>query len=80
MNLSVKSPKIELLLRPHQLLNLNNSGEHMAIECTKGTLWVTSAGDNRDHMLQAGRRFVPKTNGTVLIEAIDDACVDIEEN
>jgi Protein of unknown function (DUF2917). len=52
----------------------------MAIECKNGVIWVTCAGEYQDHILGAGKRFVPTTKGSVVIEAIDEACVDIEEN
>jgi len=51
----------------------------MAIECKNGVIWVTCAGESQDYTLRAGRRYVPKTKGEVVIEAIDEACVDIEE-
>jgi hypothetical protein len=79
MNLTSKTPKIELLLRPREVLNLDNSQQRMAIECTNGLVWVTCAGEHKDHILDAGERYVPKTKGTIVIEAIDQACVDIEE-
>jgi hypothetical protein len=80
MNLTSKSPKVELLLHPRELLNLNNHQHHMAIECKNGVIWITCAGEYQDHILHAGRRFVPKTKGTVVIEAIDESQVDIEEH
>ncbi len=80
MNLTSKTPRIELLLHPHQVLNLNNTTQHhMAIECKDGVIWVTCAGEKQDYMLRAGKRYEPKTKGNVVIEAIDDACIDIEE-
>jgi hypothetical protein len=76
-----KTPRIELLLQPREVLNLDNSQNRMAIECKNGVIWVTCAGESRDHILQAGRRYVPKTKGPIVIEAIDaEARVDIEEN
>lgn len=80
MNLTSKTPRIELLLRPHELLNLVNHQNRMAIECKNGVIWVTCVGEHQDHILHAGRRYVPKSKGTVVIEAIDEACVDIEES
>ena len=79
MNLISKTPKIELHLHPHQVLNFDNGRHRMAIECKNGVIWVTCAGENQDYMLRAGRRYVPKTKGNVVIEAIDESCVDIEE-
>ncbi len=79
MNLITQTHKIELLLKRHQLLSLNEAQPKMAIECKDGVIWVTCAGEKQDYMLRPGRRYVPKTRGNIVIEAIDDACVDIEE-
>lgn len=79
MNLVSQTPRIELLLRPREVLNLDNS-QRMAIECKNGVLWITCAGESGDHILQAGKRYVPKAKGPVVIEAIGEARVDIEEN
>lgn len=79
MNLMSKTHRIELLLQPRELLNLENQ-HRMAIECKNGVVWVTCAGEAGDHILQAGRRYVPKGTGPIVIEAIDEARVDIEEN
>ena len=79
MNLTSKTPRIEVILHPHQVLNLDNARHHMAIECKDGVIWVTCAGESQDYMLRAGKRYVPKSKGEVVIEAIDEACVDIEE-
>lgn len=80
MNLTSRTPRVELLLHSRQVLNLDNSQDQMAIECKNGVIWVTCAGEYQDHILRAGRRLVPKTKGTVVIEAIDESRVDIEEN
>ena len=80
MNLMSKNPKIELLLHPREVLNLDNRQQQMAIECKNGVIWVTCAGEQQDYVLRAGRRYIPKTKGIVVIEAIDEARVDIEEN
>jgi len=80
MNLTSTTPRVELLLHTRQVLNLDNSQDRMAIECKNGVIWVTCAGEYQDHILGAGKRFVPTTKGSVVIEAIDEACVDIEEN
>jgi len=79
MNLNSKTPKLELLLHTHQLLALDNAQHNMAIECKEGVIWVTTTGEPRDQMLYSGQRYVPISNGRVVIEALDEACVDIEE-
>ncbi len=80
MNLITRTPRIELLLRRNQLLNLENSQPHMAIECKDGVLWVTVSGDNRDHMIFAGQRFNPVKGTKVIVQALKDSNLDIEEN
>jgi hypothetical protein len=79
MNLTSRTPRLELLLHQHQVLNLDNRQHGMAIECKNGVIWVTCAGEHQDYILRAGRRYVPKTKGAVVIEAINEARVDIEE-
>lgn len=79
MNLTSRTPKVEVLLHPHDVLTLNESQHRMAIECKEGLIWVTCTGEHQDYMLRAGKRYVPRTKGNIVIEAIDDACVDIEE-
>ena len=80
MNLSSRTSRIELLLRPRQVLNLDNRGHRMAIGCKNGVVWVTSAGEQKDYILHAGKSYIPRTKGSVVIQAIDEACVDIAEN
>ena len=79
MNLITTTPRIEVLLRRNQLLNLENAQPHMAIECKGGVLWVTASGDNKDHMLYAGQRFNPIKGTKVVVQALKDSNLDIEE-
>ncbi len=79
MNIVSQTRKVELLLKRHQLLSLNEAQPKMAIECKDGVLWVTGEGEHEDYILSAGRNYIPKTKGNVVIEAMDDARVDIEE-
>jgi len=79
MNLTSRTPKVEVLLHPRDVLTLNESQHRMAIECKEGLIWVTCTGEHQDYMLRAGKRYVPRTKGNIVIEAINDACVDIEE-
>ena len=80
MNLMSKTSRIELLLQPHELLSLNNKHQPVAVACKNGVVWVTCEGEMRDQVLRPGRRYVPKTKGSIVIEAIGEACIDIEEN
>lgn len=79
MNLTSQTPRIELLLHSRELLNLDNRQNRMSIVCKNGVIWVTCAGEHQDYILRAGRQYVPKTKGTIVIEAIGESQVDIEE-
>ena len=78
MNISSQTHKIELFLKKRELVSIDDVQPHMAIECRQGVIWVTRAGERQDYTLRAGRHFIPKGEGRLVIEAIDDARVDIE--
>ena len=80
MILSSRTPKIELFLRPHEILSLENRQHQMAIECKNGVIWVTRAGGHKDHILNAGERYIPGAKGNIVIEAIGESQVNIIEN
>ena len=79
MNIIPQTHKLELLLKRHQLLTLSEAQPRMAIECKEGVVWVTRSGDLQDYVLRPGRHYTSGSKGRVVIEAMDDACVDIEE-
>lgn len=79
MNIVTPSKKVRLMLPKHQLLALRGARPRTAINCEEGVLWVTNSNDNRDHILISADRFSPRRRGTVLIEAMRDSYVDIEE-
>jgi hypothetical protein len=79
MNIRPQTHMLELLLKKHQLLTLNEAQPKMVIECKDGVIWVTHSGEAQDYMLRPGRHYNPKGKGSLVIEAIDDARVDIGE-
>lgn len=79
MNIQSQGQKVQLLLKKHQLLTLNEAQPKMAIECKSGVIWVTHTGDRKDYVLPAGRSCKTHGNGNLVIEAIADSRVDIEE-
>jgi hypothetical protein len=80
MKLTSINPQIDLVLQRRQLISLENARPKMAIKSDQGTLWVTVSGDNQDHMLYSGQRYaVPGTKGKVVIEALENAKLRIEE-
>ncbi len=79
MNIATPTNKIQLKLQRHQLLTLRGAKPRMSIACKEGVLWITNSNDNRDHIVAARGQFSPQRRGNVLIEAMRDASVDIEE-
>ncbi len=79
MTLTSRMPKIELLLRPREVLSLDNRQHPMAIECKNGVIWVTRTGGHKDHILNAGERYIPTEKGSIVIEAIGESRVNIVE-
>jgi spermidine synthase len=79
MNIATPTKKVRLVLKKHQLLALRGARSRVAIDCQDGVLWVTNSNDNRDHILISADRFSPNRKGNVLIEALRDSHVDIEE-
>jgi hypothetical protein len=79
MNIATPTKKVRLVLKKHQLLALRGIKSRVAIDCKDGVLWITNSGESRDHILVTSDRFSPKRKGSVLIEAMRDSHVDIEE-
>lgn len=80
MNIATpNSHKVRVMLKKHQLVALRGAKPRVAVNCREGVIWVTNSNDNRDHILIANDKFSPRRKGTVLIEAMRDSYVDIEE-
>jgi hypothetical protein len=79
VNIVSPTNKVKVILKQHQLLMLRGAQPRMAIACKDGILWITNSNDDRDRILPAGRSFSPQRKGNVVIEALRDASVDIEE-
>ena len=64
-------------LRKGQLMALRGRrGE--SIESRRGAVWVTQDGDLNDVVLDAGQTHVLERDATVLIQALDAACVSVQ--
>ena len=77
MNIHSQTHKIGLFLKKRELVSLDEIQPHMAIECKQGIIWVTRSGQGQDYTLRAGRHYLPKGDGRVVIEALADARVEI---
>ncbi len=69
---------LDLLLHKGEIVTLRNINDAMEIECKQGKLWITRSGDLRDYTLVVGEHYTPKQGGKVIIEAMDEACVSLE--
>jgi len=45
--------------------------EGVAIECTRGSIWITSQNDGWDHVLKPGERMELRCGGRVVVEALE---------
>lgn len=50
-----------------------------AIRCTRGTLWLTQAGNPGDVLLHAGDQYVPRGTGKIVIQALSRAAFTCRE-
>ena len=64
-------------LESRNVLRLDNAlGE--SVRVTRGTVWLTLAGDPRDIVLSAGDSFMIDRRGLTLVEAQEDATVCLQ--
>ena len=69
---------IELYLKRREVLNLNHPQPGVAIECEKGVLWLTVTGGGKDYTLATGEKYIVRETGSVLIEAVRNAVVNLK--
>ena len=63
----------EVSLAKHKVWSIEGDRRGDVISCTSGTLWITQQGDLRDYVIGAGKKFWVTRQGTVIIQALDDA-------
>lgn len=80
MTILTQQKHLEVLLRPHELVQLSVIRQPTTIECKQGILWITRPGDYGDYILRSGGRYVPGEHEKVVIEALQDAHVYVTEN
>ncbi len=56
---------------------LDGDNRWRVILCTRGKIWITQECDVRDYVLEAGDMFIVSQPGSVLIEGLGDASVQI---
>ncbi len=70
---------IDLLLHKGEMVTLRNAQTNLEIACKQGALWITRTGDAKDYVLSQGDHFSSDHTGKVVIEAVDEACVGLED-
>ncbi len=71
------TPVTDVKLQRKDLVRLRGRKHGQAVTCLEGALWITQAGDPRDHVLVAGDRFALNGRGAVLLEAMREARVRV---
>ena len=71
------APVTDVQLQRKGVYRLRGRKRGPAVACLEGTLWITQAGDPRDHVLVAGEEFAINRRGDVLLEAVREARVRV---
>jgi hypothetical protein len=64
-------------LDAEDLWRLDGDNRWRMIVCVRGEIWITQERDVRDYVLTAGEMFIVTQRGSVLIEALGGASVEI---
>ena len=70
--------ELTLDLSTVQLINIGRGMDARIIRCISGTVWVTQAGDSRDHILAEGQTLLIESPDVVVIQAFGPALVRLE--
>lgn len=66
----------QIVLRANELWR-PGSLEKLPIHCVRGKVWITTAGEPADVILDAGRDWAPAQNTATLVSALSDAVLCI---
>jgi quercetin dioxygenase-like cupin family protein len=67
-----------VVLNTNKMLKTHGNHNKKTITCLQGKIWVTQEGDLQDHVLSAGDKMITSKNGVVLIQALDNASIQVE--
>jgi len=68
-----ESAPLEIFLPKGSLWHPAGKKCPVAINCLSGLLWVTEAGDSRDHILELRGQFAASGVGDVAVQALKDS-------
>lgn len=64
---------MELVLAKNDIVTLDGDQSGLQLHCRSGHLWLTQAGDSRDHLLAPGQHHTIARRGRVVIWALAPA-------
>lgn len=74
---AAQAPVTDIQLQRKDIARLKGEKRGPAVTCLEGAVWITQAGDPRDHILVAGEKFAVNRRGVVLLEAVRQARVEV---
>jgi len=60
-------------LKKGEILTLNEQG--LSLKISRGQIWLTKAGDNKDYVLLDGETMNSELNSQILIQALEDTTI-----
>jgi hypothetical protein len=69
---------MDYTLRKGEVISMTAAGAAEALSVCAGRVWLTRAGDPRDHLLTEGDRFPLGGAGSFVLEALADATIALE--
>lgn len=74
---NVRGPATEVELTAGDLWRMEGDNRWRMVVCRRGMIWITQECDLEDYVLTAGEMYVVTQPGKVLVQALDDACIEI---
>lgn len=74
--MKIDHPSSEFAVRDAQPLRLT-AARGCAVQCLRGTLWITQAGRLEDVFLRAGEGLRLSSDGVVLVEGVGEAVAKV---
>lgn len=74
---NLQGPVEEVGLSPGDLWRIEGDNRWRMIVCLQGRVWITQERDLEDYVLGAGEMFIVTQPGKVLVQALDDSCIEI---
>ena len=74
---NAQGPVTEVEMSTGDFWRMHGDHRWRMIICLRGMVWITQERDLEDYVLEAGEAFIVTQRGSVLLQAIDDARVEI---